>query len=89
MSLGDIAKKFEAFGWDVCEVNGHDVEALHTVLSREKTTDMPRAVIACTRKGYGVSFMTDKAQWHGVAPDAQQARQAREELECARRRGSN
>lgn len=69
---GDLGAKFAAFGWDVCEVDGHDIAALVEVLSACKSSrsGKPHAVIAHTVKGKGVSFMEDQAGWHGKAPNA-------------------
>ncbi|MCI9495648.1 MAG: transketolase [Adlercreutzia mucosicola] len=75
---GDLGAKFAAFGWDVREVDGHDIGALIEALSAAKATDgtAPIAVIAHTVKGKGVSFMENQAGWHGKAP-------SREELDTA------
>ena len=75
---GDLGAKFAAFGWDVREVDGHDISALIEALSAAKATDgtAPIAVIAHTVKGKGVSFMENQAGWHGKAP-------SREELDTA------
>lgn len=79
---GDIGAKFQAFGWDACEVDGHDIDALIEVLTKAKAdrSGKPHAVIAHTVKGKGVSFMEDQAGWHGVAPNADQLAQALEDL---------
>lgn len=71
---GDIAAKFEAFGWDACEVDGHDIPALIEALGRAKADrgGKPHAFIARTIKGKGVSFMEGQAGWHGKAPNAEQ-----------------
>lgn len=79
--LGDIAAKFRAFGWDVTETDGHDVEALYEALSSARAYEGgPSAIIAHTVKGKGVSFMEDQVGWHGKAPNAEQAAQALAEL---------
>jgi len=80
--LGDVAQKFQAFGWDVHEVDGHDVAALVELLGSLKAdrSGKPHAVVARTVKGKGVSFMEDEAGWHGKAPNAEQIAQALEEL---------
>ena len=82
VQTGDLAPKFEAFGWHVVEVDGHDIAALVEVLAGCKAAggDAPHMVMARTVKGKGVSFMENQAGWHGKAPDADQARQAIEEL---------
>lgn len=81
-----IAEKFRAFGWDVHEVDGHDVAALMKVLADAKAahTGRPQAVIAETVKGKGVSFMEGNAGWHGKAPDAEQTASALAEIRSAR-----
>ncbi len=88
---GDLAQKFAAFGWDVVEVDGHDLAALVQTLTEAKQraeaskgTAAPRVVIARTVKGKGVSFMEDQAGWHGKAPDAEQTAAALEELKAQR-----
>jgi transketolase len=75
--------KFAAFGWDVQSVDGHDLNALTSVLSRPAAQGRPRVVIAHTIKGRGVSFMEDVGKWHhGVPNDAEYA-QAIAEIEGA------
>ena len=83
---GDLGAKFAAFGWDVVEVDGHDVESLVETLSALKAAggEKPHAVIAHTVKGKGVSFMEDQAGWHGKAPNAEQLEIALAELQAAR-----
>jgi len=85
MALGDVAAKFAAFGWAVTEVDGHDVESVHAALTAPRMEGMPYAIVAHTTKGKGVSFMEDKAGWHGCAPDDEQCAAACQELEggCA------
>ena len=80
MSLGNVAQKFDAFGFDVVEVDGHDVTKLHWALTMPMCEGKPRVIIAHTEKGKGVSFMENKASWHGNAPTAEQAEQACSEL---------
>ena len=80
---GDLGAKFAAFGWDVDEVDGHDLDALVAVLGAAKAgrDGRPHAVIARTVKGKGVPFMENEAGWHGKAPNAEQAAEARAALE--------
>ncbi len=82
VQTGDLAPKFEAFGWQVTEVDGHDMAALVNVLSTAKAAGgtAPHMIMLRTVKGKGVSFMENQASWHGVAPNAEQARQAIAEL---------
>ena len=83
MSLGDIAMKFAAFGWDVYEIDGHDVEAIYKALTIAGDAGKPRAIVARTKKGCGVSFMEDKAGWHGMTPNREQADEACRQLRSA------
>jgi transketolase len=81
MALAPLARKWEAFGWDAVEVDGHDLEALVAALSRPtEGRGRPRAVIAHTVKGRGVSFMEDDNNWHYRVPSADEVRKARKEL---------
>ncbi len=78
----DLGAKFEAFGWEVTHVDGHDISALIEVLSKAKATrgERPHAIIAKTIKGKGVSFMEGQVSWHGKAPSPEQALAALDEL---------
>ena len=68
-----IDKKFEAFNFHVISINGHDFDDLKKAFDEAKNTKgQPTAIIAKTVKGKGVSFMEDKASWHGAAPNAEQ-----------------
>ena len=68
-----LDKKFEAFGWHVIKVNGHDYEALENAFAEAAATkDQPTVLLAATVKGKGVSFMENNAGWHGKAPDDEQ-----------------
>ena len=79
--LIDIKEKFESFGFNVIEVNGHDIEALiHAFNSAKHQKDMPSVIIARTIKGKGVSFMEGKAEWHGKAPNQEQYEEPINEL---------
>ena len=79
--LIDIKEKFESFGFNVIEVNGHDIEALiHAFNSAKHQKDMPSVISAHTIKGKGVSFMEGKAEWHGKAPNQEQYEEAINEL---------
>jgi transketolase len=81
MALAPLAEKWRAFGWDACEVDGHDLDALLAALRREPNgTGRPRAIICHTVKGKGVSFMEDDNNWHYRIPTADEVRKARMEL---------
>ena len=82
MDTGDVRAKFEAFGWDAVEINGHDMGAIVEALERSRTLDRPAAIVCQTKKGRGVSFMEDRFGFHGKPPTPEQAEQAMEELEA-------
>jgi transketolase len=84
LNLAPLAAKWEAFGWQTCEVNGHDINALTEVLGQvPSTSGKPLAVIAHTVKGRGVSFMEDDNNWHYRIPTKDEVRQAILELQSA------
>lgn len=58
-----VAAKWQSFGWEVLEVDGHDIDELINALNQE-SKDRPRMIIAHTTKGKGVSFMEDELKWH-------------------------
>lgn len=79
--LEPLADKWRAFGWDVAEVDGHDVMAL--LVAFDDATGprtRPRCIIANTIKGKGVSFMENQAGWHHGVPNAEQYAQALAEM---------
>ena len=76
-----IDKKFEAFGFNVIEIDGHNFEEIFDAFDKARACKgKPTAIIAKTHKGQGVSFMADEAGWHGKAPNDEQMKQAVEEL---------
>ena len=75
LNLEPLAAKFEAFGWDICEVDGHNYEELAKELKKIHNFK-PRIIIAHTTKGKGVSYMENKVEWHYKTPN-------KEELEIA------
>ncbi len=81
MTVRPIDKKFEAFGFNVISIDGHDFEQIFSAFDKARACEgKPTVIIASTHKGHGVSFMEDQAGWHGKAPNEEQARQAVEEL---------
>jgi transketolase len=82
MDTGDVRAKFEAFGWDSIEIDGHDMAAIVEALERSRTLDRPAAIVCQTKKGRGVSFMEDRFGFHGKPPSQEQAEEAMEELEA-------
>ncbi|MEH6940631.1 transketolase [Bacillus sp. JJ722] len=76
-----IDKKFEAFGWNVVVVDGHNYQELFNAYKNARETKgQPTAIIAKTVKGKGVSFMENNYEWHGAAPSAEQCELAIKEL---------
>ena len=81
LSPAPIAQKFEAFGWYVQEIDGHDFYAIEqAVENAQKQTEKPGMIVAKTIKGKGVSYMENQASWHGNAPKPEQVILAMEEL---------
>jgi transketolase len=87
-----LDEKFRAFGWDVRTVDGHSVPQLSDVLSAPapaRAEGRPRAIIANTTKGKGVSFMEDVAKWHHGVPSDSEYAAAMKELDAAIARASD
>lgn len=84
MDLEPLAEKIAAFNWHVITIDGHDIAAfLRAMEEAQATRGKPTFVIAHTVKGKGVSFMEGEVDWHGVAPNKEQAERAIEELRKA------
>jgi len=82
MNPTPIDKKLEAFGWHVITINAHDVKELLGALHEARATKgKPTFIVAKSIKGCGVSFMENKAGWHGKAPSKEEAAQAVGELQ--------
>ncbi len=81
MNLDPLDDKWRAFGWHVAEVDGHDFTQVIPALERAKSVrGQPAVVIAHTIKGKGVSFMENKAEFHGKAPSGAEVEIALKEL---------
>lgn len=81
MSTSPLLDKWQAFGWHVIEVDGHNVEQLMAAFAEARATKgKPTLLLAKTIKGKGISFMENQVGWHGNAPSAEQAEQALAEL---------
>ena len=80
MSIGDMCAKFEAFGWAVEKVNGHDIDAV-AAACENKVPGKPKFICCETIKGKGVSFMENNVAWHGKAPGKEDYEIAMKELE--------
>ena len=78
-----LDKKFEAFGFEVVKINGHDFEQIKSALDFAKIVKgKPTAILSKTVKGKGVSFMENQVGWHGTAPNKEQYEQATAELQA-------
>ena len=81
MGVEPLDKKWEAFGWNVIKIDGHDFEQILSALDKAKECkDKPTMVIAKTIKGKGVSFMENVCGFHGVAPTLEELERALAEL---------
>ena len=82
MSLGDLAAKLRAFGFELFELaDGNDIAAVVEALNAPVPAGKPKCILAHTVKGKGVSFMENQVGWHGKAPNEEQRAQALKELE--------
>lgn len=79
LGLEPFQQKWEAFGFQVHPVNGHDFKAIHSAFSQ--VSDKPSCILARTIKGKGVSFMEDKMEWHYLPMKEEQYQQALRQLE--------
>ncbi|MEW5898068.1 MAG: transketolase [Bacillota bacterium] len=85
MSPEPVADKWRAFGWDVQEIDGHDIgQIIKAVEAARQVKGKPQMIVAKTCKGKGVSFMENQVDWHGTAPKPEQAEKALAELRCER-----
>ena len=81
MSIYPIDEKFRSFGFEVFNIDGHDMNQIIGALNKAKTVKgKPTAIIAKTVKGKGVSFMENVADWHGKAPKEEEYNMAMDEL---------
>lgn len=81
MSMDPLVNKWKAFGWNACEVDGHDINALRDAMNTTgKSTGKPTAIIAHTTKGKGVSFMEDDNNWHYRIPNLEEVNAVKVEL---------
>ena len=84
LSLGNLKAKWEAFGWQVIETDGNDMNAVVQSLERAKTMTgkgKPILNLMKTEMGHGVDFMVGTHKWHGVAPNDEQLADALSQLE--------
>lgn len=84
LSLGNLKQKWQAFGWEVLEMDGHNMQELIDTLSKAKSMTgqgKPICIIMTTEMGQGVDFMVGSHKWHGVAPNEEQLADALSQLE--------
>jgi transketolase len=83
MNLGNIKEKFEAFGWATLDMNGNDMDEVVAGINKAKSMlgqGKPVAIMMHTVMGFGVDFMENDHQWHGVAPNDEQLSKALAQL---------
>ena len=79
--MNNITEKFLSFGFNVLNIDGHNMDSIIDAFTTAKQTKgKPTIIIAKTIKGKGISFMENKAEWHGKAPSEEQYNKAMEEL---------
>lgn len=84
LALAPLREKWEAFGWDAVEVDGHDIGAVASLMANVPNgSGKPVAIIAHTIKGKGVSFMEDDNNWHYRSPTAEEVVKSHKELGLA------
>jgi len=84
LSLGNLSQKWQAFGWSVLEMDGHNIDDIKKTLSKAKEmtgNGKPIVIIMKTEMGQGVDYMMGSHKWHGVAPNKEQLQVALDQLE--------
>ncbi len=84
MSLGNLHAKFEAFGWEVMEMEGNDMDLVIAGLEKAKSLTgkgKPVVILMKTEMGYGIDFMVGSHEWHGIAPNDEQLKSALDQLQ--------
>jgi len=79
LPIEPLAPKWEALGWHVIEIDGHDLPAICAAF-QTGSNGKPKAIIAHTVKGKGISFMENERQWHSMLPNPEELKKAMEEL---------
>jgi transketolase len=81
MPIDPVVDKWRAFGWNVVEMDGHNMgEIVDTLEGAKSFRETPTMIVANTVKGSGVSFMENVCEWHGKVPSREETRQALKEL---------
>ncbi|MEN9997330.1 MAG: hypothetical protein RI922_320 [Bacteroidota bacterium] len=84
LSLGNLGQKWQAFGWEVLEMNGHHMQEMKNTVAKAQLlcgNGKPVVIIMKTEMGQGVDFMMGSHKWHGVAPNPEQLANALGQLE--------
>lgn len=84
LSLGNLVQKWQAFGWEVLEMNGHDFDEMKEVMAKAQSltgNQKPVVIVMTTEMGQGVDYMMGTHKWHGVAPNEEQLAAALDQLE--------
>lgn len=84
LSLGNLEAKWQAFGWDVLSMNGHDFDSIRETMQTAKSklgNGKPIVIVMKTEMGQGVDYMMGTHKWHGSAPNAEQLQSALNQLE--------
>jgi len=82
MKIEPITEKWKAFGWNVLDIDGHNMEQIVDALDEaERVKGKPTVIVARTVKGKGVSFFEGKAEYHGITPTREEQEKALKELE--------
>jgi transketolase len=78
----NVASKFQAFGWETINIDGHNMAEVLNALedARDRKNGKPVCIVAATVKGKGVSFMEDIREWHGKSPNEEEYKKAMAEL---------
>ncbi|MGB0915389.1 MAG: transketolase [Crocinitomicaceae bacterium] len=84
LSLGNLSQKWQAFGWEVLEMDGHNIDEMKSTLDKAKGltgNGKPIVIVMKTEMGQGVDYMMGTHKWHGAAPNAEQLEIALNQLE--------
>lgn len=80
MPLEPLKEKYEAFGWCVLEIDGHNLNEIIDAFEKARNTEKPAVIIAHTIPGKGVDFMENDFKWHGKPPNEEEAKKALHDL---------
>lgn len=84
LSVEPLIDKWRAFGWKCIETDGHNIAGLIKTIDHAKNVESgPVVILAHTVKGYGISFIADRVEWHARAPSKEELKQALGELKVA------